>query len=71
MQNTDCNSCASQQTFGDCNAYSMAEPLSITRQTFGWGVTYARNNSKNHIMASFVSPSIIAKANGNMLWFPS
>ena len=53
MQNTDCNPCASQPTFGDCNADSMAEPLLVMRQTFGWSVTYARNNSKNHIMTFF------------------
>jgi len=45
--------------------------LSVIRQTFGWGVTNARNNWKNHIMASLVSPSTIAKANGNMLRFRS
>jgi len=44
MQNTDCNPCASQQTYGDCNVDSMAKPLSVMRQTFGWGVTYVHNN---------------------------
>jgi len=44
MQNTDCNSCASQATFGDYNADSMVEPLLIMRQIFGWGVTCVRNN---------------------------
>jgi len=68
MQNTDCDS---QPTSGDSNVDSMAEPLSVIRQAFGWGVTNACNNWKNHIMASFASPSTIAKANGNMLRFPS
>jgi len=68
MQNIDCDS---QPTSGDSNADSMAEPLLVIRQTFGWGVTNARNNWKNYIMASLVSPSTIAKANGNMLRFPS
>jgi len=41
MQNTDCDS---QPTFGNSNADSMVEPLLVIRQTFGWGVTKARNN---------------------------
>jgi len=44
MQNTDCNPYASQQTSGDSNANSMVEPLSVMRQTFGCGVTFAHNN---------------------------
>lgn len=36
-------------------------PISVMRRTFGWGVTYTCNNWKNHIMISFVSPSLIAK----------
>jgi len=48
MQNTDCDS---QPSSGDSNADSMVEPLSVIRQAFGWGVTNARNNWKNHIMA--------------------
>jgi len=64
IQNTDCDS---QPTSGDSSADSMAEPLSVIRQKFGWGVTNARNNWKNHIMAYMVSPSTIAKTNRNML----
>ena len=41
MQNTDCNPCAFEPTSGDCNVDGMVEPLSVMRQTFGWGVTYA------------------------------
>jgi len=44
MQNNDCNPYAFQPTSRDHNVDSMIEPLSVMRQTFGWGVTYAQNN---------------------------
>ena len=67
MQYTDCRPFASHSTYSYCSAANMPFPLFVIKQRFDCGVTYSLRSWKNHIKASFVSPSTIAKAKGNIL----
>jgi len=69
MQQTYVGPSPSQPTSRDCSVESMTMSLSMIMHTFSLGVPYSRNNWKNHMIASFVSPSTITKAKGNMLRF--
>ena len=71
MKYTDRRPCPSQATSEDFNADKMAFPLLVIMQIFCCGMTCDHNMRKNQINASFVSPSTIAKAKGNMFRLPS
>jgi len=71
MQYTDCNPSASHCTSSNCRVANMPFPLSVMKQRFDCGVTCSLKSWTNHIKASFVSPSTIAKAKGNILRDPS
>ena len=71
MQYTETRSSLLHPTSSDCNVEIILVPLLAIMHKFGWGVTYCHNNWKNHIKASWVSPSTIANANGNMFRFTS